>query len=170
VNLQIPWELAGQPQASVITTVGAVLSNQQTVSLAPFAPGLFTLNGTGSSQGTVVIAGTSLFAAPQSVPGSRPAHPGEFISIYSTGLGAVSNQPATGMAAQAMPVSVTLATPTVTIGGMVAQVSSSGLAPGAVGLYQVNVQVPAGAPSGDAVPVILSIGGVASNTVTIAVQ
>jgi uncharacterized protein (TIGR03437 family) len=170
VNLQIPWELAGQPQAMVTATAGAVLSNQQTVSLAPFAPGLFTLNGAGSSQGTVVIAGTPLFAAPQSVPGSRPAHPGEFITIYSTGLGAVSNQPATGMAAQASPLSGTIATPTVTIGGIVAQVSSSGLAPGAVGLYQVNVQVPAGAPAGDAVPVILSIGGIASNTVTIAVR
>ena len=51
-----------------------------------------------------------------------------------------------------------------------AQVSFSGLAPGAVGLYQVNVQVPVGAPAGDAVPVTLSIGGVDSNTVTIAVQ
>jgi uncharacterized protein (TIGR03437 family) len=170
VNLQIPWELAGQSQASVLATVGAVLSSQQTVSLAPFAPGLFTLNGSGSSQGTVVIAGTPLFAAPQSVPGGRPAHPGEFISIYGTGLGAVSNQPATGIAAPAGPLSVTIETPTVTIGGMVAQVTFSGLAPGAVGLYQVNVQVPMGAPVGDAVPVILSIGGVASNTVTIAVQ
>jgi uncharacterized protein (TIGR03437 family) len=74
------------------------------------------------------------------------------------------------MAAQASPLSDTIATPTVTIGGMVAQVSSSGLAPGAVGLYQVNVQVPAGSPAGDAVPVILSIGGVTSNTGTIAVQ
>jgi uncharacterized protein (TIGR03437 family) len=176
VNLQIPWELAGQQQASVLATVGGVVSSQQTVSLAPFAPGLFTLNGTGSSQGTVMIAGTPLFAAPQSVPGSRPAHPGEFILIYCTGLGAVSNQPATGMATQAMPVSVTIATPTVTIGGIVAQVSFSGLAPGAVGLYQVNVQVPLGrpvcvaGPACDAVPVILSIGGVTSNTVTIAVQ
>jgi uncharacterized protein (TIGR03437 family) len=170
VNLQIPWELAGQSQASVLATVGAVLSNQQAVSLAPFAPGIFTLSGAGSSQGTVVIGGTPLFAAPPSVPGSRPVHPGEFILIYCTGLGAVSNQPATGMVAQASPVSVTIATPTVTIGGIVAHVSFSGLAPGAVGLYQVNVQVPVGAPAGDAVPVILSIGGVTSNTVTIAVQ
>jgi sugar lactone lactonase YvrE len=81
-----------------------------------------------------------------------------------------SNQPATGMAAQASPLSGTIATPTVTIGGVVAQVSSSGLAPGAVGLYQVNVRVPAGSTAGGAVPVILSIGGVTSNTVTIAVQ
>jgi uncharacterized protein (TIGR03437 family) len=170
VNLQIPWELAGQSQASVLATVGSVVSNQQSVSLAPFAPGLFTFNGSGSSQGTILIAGTSLFAGPPSVPGSRPAHPGEFISIYATGLGAVSNQPATGMAAQSSPLSFTIATPTVTIGGTLAYVSFSGLAPGGVGLYQVNVQVPVGAPTGDAVAVILSIGGVASNTVTIAVQ
>jgi len=39
-----------------------------------------------------------------------------------------------------------------------------------VGLYQVNAQVPDGAPSGSAVPLVLSIGGVISNTVTIAVQ
>jgi uncharacterized protein (TIGR03437 family) len=60
--------------------------------------------------------------------------------------------------------------PTVTIGGIAAPVSFSGLAPGAVGLYQVNVRVPASAASGPAVPLILSIGGVISNTVTIAVQ
>jgi uncharacterized protein (TIGR03437 family) len=39
-----------------------------------------------------------------------------------------------------------------------------------VGLYQVNVQMPEGAPAGAAVPLILSMGGVVSNTVTIAVQ
>ena len=95
---------------------------------------------------------------------------GEFISIYCTGLGTVSNQPATGAAAQASPLSVTTTIPTVTIGGVAAQVGFSGLTPGAVGLYQVNVQVPAGARTGDAVPVILSIGGATSNAATIAVQ
>jgi uncharacterized protein (TIGR03437 family) len=57
-----------------------------------------------------------------------------------------------------------------TIGGIAAPVSFSGLAPGAVGLYQVTVQVPVGAPAGVAVPIVLTIGGVVSNTVTIAVQ
>ena len=60
--------------------------------------------------------------------------------------------------------------PTVTIGGVSATVSFSGLAPGFVGLYQVNVTVPDNAPMGDAVPVILNIGGATSNTVTIAVR
>jgi len=171
VNLQIPWELAGQTQATVTATVGGVASNQQTVRIVPFAPGLFTLNEAGSSQGAVLIASTALIAAPPSAAGRRPARGGEIISIYCTGLGAVTNQPATGAAsALAGPLSVTTTTPTVTIGGIVAQLQFSGLAPASVGLYQVNVQVPLGATAGDAVPVVLSIGGVASNTVTIAVQ
>jgi uncharacterized protein (TIGR03437 family) len=56
------------------------------------------------------------------------------------------------------------------VGSVNASVSFSGLAPGFVGLYQVNIQIPDTAPSGDAVPVILSIGGVTANTVTIALQ
>jgi len=46
----------------------------------------------------------------------------------------------------------------------------AGLAPGYVGLYQVNAQVPPGVAAGDAVPVILSTGAIASNTVTISVR
>jgi uncharacterized protein (TIGR03437 family) len=49
-------------------------------------------------------------------------------------------------------------------------VAVSGLAPGFVGLYQVNAQVPAGLAANNATPVMISIGGVASNTVTMAVQ
>ena len=95
----------------------------------------------------------------------------EFISIFCTGLGPVSNPPATGDVASAILPSNTPTTPTVTIGGVTAtNVSFSGLAPGFVGLYQVNVQVPANAPTGSAVPVALSIGGVSANMVMIAVQ
>jgi uncharacterized protein (TIGR03437 family) len=170
VNLQIPWEVAGQTQATVTATAGGMSSSPQLVTIAAFAPGIFMLNAAGSSQGIVVIAGTQLLAELASGADGRPAASGEFISIYCTGLGAVSNQPATGSAAPAGLLSVTTTTPTVTIGGIAAQVSFSGLAPGSVGLYQVNVQMPMGAPAGAAVPLILSIGGVVSNTVTIAVQ
>jgi uncharacterized protein (TIGR03437 family) len=58
----------------------------------------------------------------------------------------------------------------VTIGGVPARVTFSGLAPGFVGLYQVNVQVPPGAPAGDAITAQLEIGGVTSNAVTIAIR
>jgi uncharacterized protein (TIGR03437 family) len=59
---------------------------------------------------------------------------------------------------------------TVTVGGVGAYVSFAGLAPGWVGLYQVNVQVPTNVPAGDAIPVALSVDGVGSNQVTMAVQ
>jgi hypothetical protein len=58
----------------------------------------------------------------------------------------------------------------VTIGAISAPISFSGLAPGFVGLYQVNAQVPANASTGNAVPAVVSIGGVTSNSVTIAVE
>ena len=111
-------------------------------------------------------------AASGSIPGAaaRPARKSEFITIYCTGLGDVSNRPASGVAASGSSLSMTTANPTVAIGGIAAPVSFSGLAPGFVGLYQVNVQVPDSAASGNNVQLILNIGGLPSNTVTIAVQ
>jgi uncharacterized protein (TIGR03437 family) len=164
-NVQAPWELAGRTLASVTVSSGGGISNVAQVALSPYAPGLFSLNGTGAGQGAVVIANTNLFAAP-----GRPAARGEYLSIFATGLGPVTNQPRSGMPAPSQPVSLTTTVPVVTIGGLPAPVTFSGLAPGFVGLYQVNVQVPAGAPAGDAIPAQLAIGGVDSNTVTIAVR
>lgn len=130
-----------------------------TVTLKPYAPALFTTNGQGSGQASVLIANTSILAAPTGAfPGSRPAKKGEFVSLFCTGLGAVSSA------------STTLATPTLSLGGKSVPVSFSGLAPGFVGLYQVNFQIPAAATTGDAVALILSIGGSNSNAATIAIQ
>jgi len=165
VNLQIPWELTGQTQASIVSTVNGVSSSAQIVPLAAFAPGIFSMNASGSGQGAVLIAPTATLAAAGS-----PVSRGAYVSIFCTGLGAVSNQPVTGTAAPASPLSLTLTTPTVTIGGVPAIVSYSGLAPDFAGLYQVNAIVPSGVSPGNTVPVVISIGNVASNTVTIAVQ
>ncbi|MGD0774771.1 MAG: SBBP repeat-containing protein [Candidatus Solibacter sp.] len=76
------------------------------------------------------------------VTASNPAHPGETIVIYATGLGAVSPQVAVGAAAPLTPLSQTTYTPKVLIGGVGGVVQFSGLAPGYAGLYQLNVVVP----------------------------
>jgi uncharacterized protein (TIGR03437 family) len=55
----------------------------------------------------------------------------------------------------------------VTIAGLPATVTYSGLAPGLVGLYQVTVQAPAGLPTGNQ-PVQITTGGVVSNTAMLA--
>src|ERR1022692_2163123 len=152
------------PDRSTATTTITVL-------LKPYAPALFTTNAGGTGQASTLIAGTTSLAAPTGAfPGSRPAKIGEYISIYATGLGDVSNRPSLGYPSPGSLLATTLATPTVTIGGAPATVSFSGLAPGYVGLYQINVQVPVGAPTGPGIPLIVTIAGVSSNTATIAVD
>jgi uncharacterized protein (TIGR03437 family) len=171
INFQVPYFAITKSTTANITITQGMLSTTIAVTLTPYAPGIYTTNQGGSGQASALIAGTASMAAPNGAfPGSRPARKGEYVSLYCTGLGAVSHQPKLGNPSPASPLAATIATPTVTIGGIDANVDFSGLAPGYVGLYQVNVLVPDSAPSGDAIPVVLSIGGVTANTVTIAVQ
>jgi uncharacterized protein (TIGR03437 family) len=170
INAQVPFE-APLGLVSVQVKRGDNTSSAQTVIIAPVSPGIFTVNQQGTGQGAILISNSAIFAAPAgTVTGqqTRPARRGEFISIFCSGLGYVTNLPASGQAASGT-LSVTLATPTVSIGGITVPVAYSGLS-AYVGLYQVDVQVPSTAPAGDAVDVVLNIGGVSSNRVTIAVQ
>ena len=165
VNLQIPWEAAEEPQVTLTASLAGQISTPQAVNLAPFAPGIFTMNSQGTGPGAVLDASYHLITP------SNPAAAGyTTILIYCTGLGAVTNQPETGAAAPTSPFAETTTKPKVMIGGVPAAVSYSGLAPGSVGEYQVNALVPANAPTGDTIPLLLSIGGQTSNTVEIAVQ
>jgi len=134
----------------------------QTLKLAPFAPGIFTV-GT-FHQGAVLNSTNQLVGL------TTPATAGSVIQIFCTGLGQVTNPPATGSPASNTMLSTTTTNPTVTIGGGRATVLFSGLAPGTVGEYQVNVLVPSGVTPGPAVPVVVSIGGVSSNAALIVVQ
>ena len=118
--------------------------------------------GAGTIAAQDAITGAQILA-------SNPAHSGEILSLYANGLGPVTNQPASGSAAVANPLSQTTgAPPVVTIGGQQAQVSFSGLAPTFPGLYQLNVTVPAGLTGNQNVTV--SIGGQTSPVVVLPVQ
>jgi uncharacterized protein (TIGR03437 family) len=164
VNIQVPWELTGQTEALLSAGIGGLVSAGQNVNLAPFAPGIFAMNGQGYGQGAILDASYRL------VDAKNPTTPGAVVQIYCTGLGAVTNQPATGAAAPNDPLATTITVPRVTIGNAPAKVQFSGLAPGYVGLYQVNAEVPAETSRGVAVSVGIFVGELASNTVTIAVQ
>ena len=170
-NIQIPWELIGLEEAFLTVIVGDQESAPVSVTIVVFNPGIFTTSATGEGQGSILIAGTATLAAPAGAfPDSRPVSRGEPIAIFATGLGPVTNMPATGAAASDDPLSETTTQPQVTVGGVAATVIFSGLAPGFVGLYQINVVIPEGAPSGDAIEVVITIGGVVSNVVTIAIE
>lgn len=143
INFQVPWELSGQTQASLQVTTSAGTSSSFTFRLTGFSPAIFTATDTrfdifpSSSRQGFILTATGQLAGP-----ANPARPGDFVQIFCAGLGAVNNPPATGATASTTPLSTTISVPRVTIGGVSATVSFSGLAPGFVGLYQVNVQVP----------------------------
>jgi uncharacterized protein (TIGR03437 family) len=59
---------------------------------------------------------------------------------------------------------------TASLAGQEIPVSYAGLTPGFIGLYQVNVPIPANVPPGLALPILFRIGGVESTPVEIAVQ
>ena len=165
VSAQVPWELQGESQANLTASYNGQTSAPQTVSLAAYSPGIFAINGEGSGQGTILDTNYRL------VDATNPATAGTtVVQIFCTGLGPVSNQPATGAPAPNNPPAQTTTMPTVTVGGVPATVQFSGLAPGTVGLYQVNVLVPQNVAYSIAVPVVISIGNAQSNTVTMAVE
>jgi uncharacterized protein (TIGR03437 family) len=100
---------------------------------------------------------------------THAAVPGSAIIVYANGLGPVDKPVAAG-SLSSDPLTRTLTEPVVRIGGVLAPVLFSGLAPQFVGVNQVNVVVPADAPVGDAVPLQIEIGGIAtSQGLTIAI-
>jgi uncharacterized protein (TIGR03437 family) len=90
------------------------------------------------------------FHAGTSTPADQthPAVAGETLEMYGLGLGGVSPPVESGAAAPANPPAHALAIPQVKIGRQTANVTFAGLAPGQVGIYQVNVVVPVGLKSG----------------------
>jgi uncharacterized protein (TIGR03437 family) len=92
---------------------------------------------------------------------ANPAQRGMNISVYRTGLGAVTIN--TFPETTTTPVAVVL-------GEANAKPSFSGLMPGIVGLYQVNVQVPASLTPGPLVPLSILESGMTSNVVYAGVQ
>jgi uncharacterized protein (TIGR03437 family) len=160
VNFQMPMEAAGT--VAVTVTSGAITGAPVMLPLLPVSPGIFLGTGT---QAAALNADYSANSPANPVP------PGGVIQLYVTGLGITNPPLPTGQpGALTPPLNQTVVTPTATISGAAAQVLFSGVAPGFVGLYQVNVTIPAGIQTGDAVPVVLSAGGQNSNSATIAVH
>jgi uncharacterized protein (TIGR03437 family) len=145
INVQIPWELQGQSSVQMKVTAGSSLwSKLYTVPLGAYSPGVFAITD-----------------VPGAVIGqSNPAKRGQPIIVYANGLGPVDRPVASGDPTPlTQPLANTLATPSVTIGGSAATVAFSGLTPGSVGLYQLNVVVPAESQTG-AQTMTISIGGI----------
>jgi uncharacterized protein (TIGR03437 family) len=100
---------------------------------------------------------------------NNPTHVGEVITLRMTGLGTVSPQLQNGERAGTTPPQPDSPL-TATIGGLSADIVSAALKTGDVGIYEVQVKVPSNCPTGNNVPVLLTVAGIQSNRAVIAVR
>jgi len=155
VNLQIPYEVP-QGKSELVLRKGEA-STPVSVSILDAAPGIMVDD---SNWAVVQNADYTMNSA------ANPARVGSLVSVYGTGAGAVSPAVPTGQAAPNSPLSYA-ANVTASIDGVPAEVSFAGLTPGAVGLLQVNLQVPP--LTTGTYGIQIAVGSARSNTASIAV-
>ncbi len=157
INAQVPFEVALGAASLVVESNGASAA-PVALTMVPAAPGIFLLDGTraAATNQDFTVNGAG-----------NPAAAGSVVSVYFTGQGQVDVPMTTGAASPIDTLGNTLAPTAATIGGQPATVIFCGLAPGQVGLGQINVQIP-DLPPGD-YPVVLHIGDAISNPGVISV-
>jgi uncharacterized protein (TIGR03437 family) len=170
VSAVVPYEMASVANASVWINYAGVTSNTYQLTLAASAPGLFAQNASGSGPGAILNQDNTLNG-----PG-HPAAKGSIVQVYLTGEGQTNPPGVTGAITTA-----TLPPPQVTpaltlpievwINGQPARDTYAGEAPAMVaGLMQLNVQIPANAPSGP-LSIQVKIGdNMSQNGITVEVQ
>ncbi len=168
VNAVVPYEVAGQSTTNLQVEYLGAVSAALSIPVVAAAPGLFTATATGSGQGAILNnADYSVNSA------SNPAPRGAYVDIYMTGAGATTPVSTDGLLVTAPYPMLPANSATVTMGGVSCpNVVYAGAAPYLIsGLTQITVQVPEGVTPGPAVPLSVSIGGIAAQSgVTLAVQ
>ena len=159
VNAQVPVDIPANLQTLTINTPNGAVSGGTLVVQAT-APGVFL---TSANQAAITNQAGTLNNS------TTPAAPGSTVTIYVTGIGDVDNPVPSGTAVPATVLAKAKAPVLVTINGVNATVPFAGLAPGFAGLGQLNVTVPSNLAAGT-YPLIVNIGGVAANTVMLAVR
>jgi uncharacterized protein (TIGR03437 family) len=162
-----PYEISGVSTVTVVVEYQGVQSAPIVYSAALAEPGIYAQSSQGVGPGAILNQDYSVNTA------ARPAPKGSVVSVYMSGdgftVGAVDGAIATGVLSPVLPV-------TATVGGVPATVYYAGTSPGIItGATQVNVLIPSNAPSGSAVPLVITVGTGASavstqSGITISVQ
>lgn len=154
INAQLPSNVGGNSTLSIRTPGG--ISGDYYFTVQPSAPSVFRSSDTGLA--AVVRADDN-----QLVSANNPIRANDTVVIFLTGMGATSPTVPDGTAAPASPLAWAVSAPNVTLGGVSLNVQYAGLAPGEVGVYQINAAVPGGVAAGTNVPLVISQGGAATS-------
>lgn len=157
LNAQIPYETP-LGAAGALVKVGSNAPAAMQITIQPAVPGLFTsalghaaaLNQDGTVNGF-----------------GQAAAPGSILQVFLTGLGPMDQSVATGHAAPLNPLAKVTVPVSATIGAQDAAIMFAGLAPGLVGVLQVNVYVPLLAPG--TYPLVVQASGSSSNNAAVTI-
>jgi uncharacterized protein (TIGR03437 family) len=154
-SVMVPYEVAGRPTTSIVVEYQGVQSTPLIYSVQAAVPGIYTQNLQGFGPGAILNQNGVTVNGPGTL-----APKGSVVSVYMTGEGQTSPAGVTGAI---VPVNVPapwkqpVLKATATIAGLPATVQYYGSAPGEIsGVMQVNVQIPANAPSG-ALPIVITL-------------
>ena len=163
INLLLSYSLpsGGSVDLQVIRKSTGQITGAAEVALSPASPGLFTIGAAGYGQAIAVMPDNSINSA------TNPVIRGQYVTLYGTGEGVVPNAPSDGQVSTgALP---NPNPPVITLNNGSSQTTLpssailySGIAPGLVGVWQINVLIPNDAPSGSRVSILVQQYGYSS--------
>lgn len=177
VRAQIPYDTGSVSAGSLYVRTehsdGSVtVTNAIAVRLSAASPGIFALGGGTEPRGGLVLhaAPNGAWQAGSPVTPESPARPGEVVTVWAAGLGLVNTEdPSSAVPAGTPyngPDAPVLNPVNAVINGHSAQVVSAILPQGAIGVYEVQIDVPAGLAPASSAQLVLVQNGTPSNVVT----
>ena len=160
INFQMPFEVAGMPRVRVVVDNNGARSEPEEVRITPSAPGIFTYDGV---QAIATNQDGSLNSP------SNPAARRAVMTVYMTGQGPVAPNWPTGKAASSVPLILAPSEAHAVVSGVEGKIEFLGLAPGMVGVLQLNFRPDHFTPVGDK-NLRVTIGGHESNPGVVSIR
>jgi uncharacterized protein (TIGR03437 family) len=157
INAQLPFNVGGTATLAIRTPGG--MSDNFYFTVYPTAPSVFRSGTAGPLTGLATIV---RYDNNELVTPTNPLHANDIVTVYLTGMGATTPPVDSGLPGPVSPLAWTSAQAALTLGGHPMEVTYAGMAPGMVGVYQINATVPYGAPQGLEIPLSISQGGIAT--------
>jgi len=168
INFQIPYEITIQGgTVEVVVERDGVATPALSVKAAANAPRFFRFDSLPGVRDPVAINNTASRLG--LVTAGNPAGGGDILTLYLTGVSDLINRPASGQGAPGGPLALVTGTVEATIGGAAANVEFAGLAPGFVGLVQINIRLPANLPPGTRLTLRIAVDGASTQPAEISV-
>ncbi len=177
VNVQVPEGVAAGDAVPVVLTYNGASSQIATIAVRPYNGGLLAPASfkVGDTQYVAAIhSANGKFVSGGNIPDveTAPAAPGETLIFYGVGFGPVTPNfpPLGGRKAGSSPLQLVVNPVSFKFGDAEAKVTFGGLAPTFIGLYQFNVEVPAGLSDGDHKLTVTQGGEPIAQTLSIAIK